>query len=296
MKTRQQRLCVALAFTSLHFSGALAAEPGSSKAQCLQAYSDGQRARKNGEFATAGELFAFCGGETCPAALHGDCQRWLTEVERATPTAVFLVSDQQGQELSDVAVQVDGRVRPVDGRALEFDAGEHDLTFQAAGYESHTQRFNFTEGEKLVAHRVSLVRSSQPIESSQGPSRSLDTLATAPSTVVVDDVIDEPSYAPAWVGAGVGVVGLAGFGYFGMQARAEDKKLSDCSPNCSSSQVQRIERDYLFANVSLGVGALGLLGAAAWLVFAPGKSDASHAAQSIELKIGADHATITGSF
>ena len=81
-----------------------------------------------------------------------------------------------------------------------------------------------------------------------------------------------------------------------VKAKPEDKKLSDCSPNCSSSRVQRIERDYLFANVSLGVGALGLLGAAAWLVFAPGKSDASHAAQSIELKIGADHATITGSF
>lgn len=293
MKPQHRRLCVALAFTGVHYSGPLAAEP-SNKTQCLQAYSDGQRARKSGEFTTARELLAFCGGETCPTALHGDCQRWLTEVERATPTAVFIVSDDQGRELSDVEVRGDGQVRPVDGRALEFDAGEHDLTFQAPGYEAYTQRFKFTEGEKLVTHRVSLVRSSEPGESSEAPPN--PPVTNAASTSVADDPRVEPSYAPAWVGAGVGVLGLAGFGYFGMQARAEDKKLGDCTPNCSTAQVQRIERDYLFANVSLGVGALGLLGAAAWLVFAPGKSDDSHAAQSIELKIGANHAGITGSF
>jgi hypothetical protein len=53
--------------------------------------------------------------------------------------------------------------------------------------------------------------------------------------------------------------------------------------------VERVKRDYLFANVSLGIGAVGLLGAGAWAIFRPRESGAAStpvARKTLELRLG----------
>src|SRR5690606_32116468 len=108
----------AIAGVSLWVTPAFAA-PADVQTQCLEAYTEGQRARKRGALAEAHEALAFCGGTSCPQALHADCLRWLDEVEAATPTSVFRVSDTTGQVLQGVQLSVNGGPRQrLDGRAV----------------------------------------------------------------------------------------------------------------------------------------------------------------------------------
>lgn len=274
---------------------------GGAAEQCLQAYSDGQRARKRGEFRKARELLALCGGVSCPTALHGDCQRWLSEVETATPTSVFRVVSSKGEELQDVQLAVDGGPAQVlDGRAVQFDPGEHTLEFTAPGHRPLRRQHSFVEGEKLVIHTVEL----QSLESSvqAGPEGPGDTSsageATSGTTSEAASALPESgsSTVPLWLGVGAAAMGAGGFTYFGIEARADEKALSSCSPNCTNARVEQVEREYLLANISLGVGVVGLLGAAAWLVFTPGQSRSSSSAGGWELRVDGNSATIFGRF
>lgn len=103
--------------------------------------------------------------------------------------------------------------------------------------------------------------------------------------------------APIWIGVGMGAVGAASFTYFGLKARAADRALESCAPSCDANEVHDIRRDYLLANLSLGVGALGLLGAGAWALFGPRTPDTGIpvVAQGLKLRIGPT-TSISGTF
>ena len=68
----------------------------------------------------------------------------------------------------------------------------------------------------------------------------------------------------------VGGLGAVGFAYFGLSARSADVGLDACSPNCEPAKVDAIKRDYVLANVSLGVGLAGALTASLLWVTSPG--------------------------
>lgn len=255
-------LFAAIGSACLWVSPTLAAPEGVN-AQCLESYAEGQRARKRGAFSAAHEAFTFCGGASCPQALHADCLRWLDEVEAATPTSVFRVVDASGQQLQGVRVSVNGGAKQrLNGRALTLDPGKHTLVFERNGYRPLTRSFTFSEGEKLVVREVQLKRTDD---------------AVTPAATVVARSNDSPpfpierstSLTPAWIGAGIGAAGFAGFAYFGLSARSDDRALDQCTPNCSEQRVEEVEQQYLWANVSLGVGAVGILGALAWVLFSP---------------------------
>lgn len=249
------------------------AAPDGVKAQCLEAYAEGQRARKRGAFSEAHEALTFCGGASCPQALHADCLRWLDEVEAATPTSVFRVVDATGRQLQGVRVSVNGGAKQrLNGRALTLDPGKHALVFEREGYRSLKRSFTFSEGEKLVVREVQLERT-------QDAATAVGT--NSPSFPAEGS----PSLTPAWVSAGVSAAGFAGFAYFALSARSDDRALEQCIPNCSVPRVDEVERQYLWANISLGVGVAGLLGAAAWVLFSPGQSDNQGETTAADLRV-----------
>ncbi len=71
----------------------------------------------------------------------------------------------------------------------------------------------------------------------------------------------------AYVLFGVGALGLAGFGYFGLRGRSQEADLEDCRP-CSDERVSDVSKTYLAADISLGVGLLSL-GVGAYLFLTP---------------------------
>lgn len=271
-QTRRIRLfCVAVSAFTL-FAVPVWGAPGDEDAQCLEAYADGQRARNAGELNEAKQAFVLCGGESCPTALHGDCLRWLDEVEAAMPTAVFHISSTSGERLSGVQVRIDGgAASELDGRALAFDPGEHVLSFESAGHRSLEQRLSFTEGEKLVVRKVTL----EPIA---GPAVPPESAIEVAEPGAGNGHTEEHTTLPIWIGAGVGALGVAGFSYFALTARSQDQELAACYPSCPVAQVEQVERGYRNAHVSLGVGAVGVLVATTWWLVTSTGSNSDEAA------------------
>lgn len=252
--------------------------------QCVNAYEQGQRQRKAGQLAAARNTFVLCASDACPSALHADCSRWLDEVETATPSAVFRVIDDAGNELDDVALRIDGgNAMLLNGRAVSFDPGPHLLQFSRAGFAPAEKSVTFAEAEKLSRQTVTLVRTPATQPATVAP----PVFETAPKQEAPPpQVASEPVWWPLWLGVGVGAAGLASFGYFGLSARADDRKLESCTPNCSSADADSVRQQYLIANISLGVGAAGLLTAAAWALFGLSSDEPPGTVGKVKLTVG----------
>jgi len=248
------------------------------KASCVDAYEAGQRARKQGSLLHAKEAFLFCSSDSCPTPMHPDCQSWLKEVDAAIPKGVFDVRSTDGAALADAMVSVDlGPARRLDAQPIALDPGAHDFVFMRAGHRELRERVVLAQGETTVRHFVL-----EPL-----PAAENSALPLAPPPVpraALDSGSSSATMWPAWVAAGVGAAGIASFSYFGLRGRSADRALDSCNPNCSVEQADAVRRDYLIANVSLGVGVAGLLGAGAWILLAPSASGGkSRAAFDVQL-------------
>lgn len=224
-----------------------------SKQLCLDAYESAQMLTREGDLLKARKRLEYCASSACPQLMHGDCQRWLLQVEASIPTVVFVIETPSGSIAGPANVRIDeGEPVPVDGRAMSVNPGKHQVAFWAEGLQSATREFVFTEGEKLRRELVVLEPPKTAIRA--GKARRPKTPAgEAPGGGVAFTV-------PMLLTSSVAVIGGAGFAYFGLTARAEDRALDDCSPYCTRSKVDNVKRSYLLANVSLGVGLAGLLG------------------------------------
>jgi hypothetical protein len=127
----------------------------SPKAACAHAAEEGQRLRAEGKLREARESFTACAAERCPALIRSDCSGWLAEVEAAVPSVVVraVASEQQGRELFEVEVRVDGVVltSKLDGRELPLNPGEHHFSFSAVGRVPAEDDIVIRVGEK---HRL----------------------------------------------------------------------------------------------------------------------------------------------
>lgn len=232
--------------------------------QCLGAYEAGQRLRQAGDLVNAAGELRVCGGPACPVRMQGDCQRWLDDVERSIPRVIFRVRDARGEQLAHVSVSVDGGPRRrLDGRALLMNPGEHRVVFEHPGHQILETPVFVTEGEKLEPRDVTL-ESLVRVDHDE---------ALLPTGAVVGDgdglraADPGPAISPWPLALGaIGVVGGAGFVYFGVRAKSGETDLERCSPDCSQAHVDDVKRDYVWSNVSLGVGLAGLVAAGLWLL------------------------------
>jgi hypothetical protein len=262
-------------------------------ARCAEAFEEGQRERRGGRILSAIEKFAYCAGPECPSLMHADCQKRLDEAEAAAPSLV--VRAPSAGEL-DVTFSLDGAApQTVNGQALRLDPGPHTISAAVPGYSQEKQRFILSEGEKLKAVELTLT----PLAAREQVSPATHAPASVNGSTESADSAAAPAASPWWpwaVTSGVVATGSLGFAYFGLHARSGEHDLAECSPDCSNSRVADVKRDYLLANVSLGVALTGLSAMAVWYFVRPteraAKARVNARRADIDLKLGS-HVELT---
>ncbi len=261
-------------------------------AMCVQSHADGQREAKAGHLKAAAELFAACGStDDCPDAIRAECAELYRETQTNTPTAIFAAMDANGNDLTSVKVYADGALLQdgLTGRAVPLDPGKYTFEFELPSGSVLTNETLVREGEKnrIISVRVPAARpATPPREHEPAPTRS-----ALPASF--------------WVSAGVGTAALASFGVFALLGRSKQSTLDECSPQCPATRrddFDAMRRDYLVADVSLGVGAVSA-GLAAWMLFSsrgPSRGASSSAKQplarlSVIPLISADGARVVAS-
>lgn len=248
---------------------AQAGDPDAQKKACIAASTDGQKLRDDRKLAAARDKFIGCAAQTCPELVRMDCSEWLAEVEHLQPTIVPSAKDQNGNDLLDARLSIDGVAipSPLDGRALTLDPGAHTLVF-VSGAARAEMTLIVKEGEKsrLVVATLTLQTKKPPPETTTS----------------------EASPLP-FVFLGASAVALASFTYFALKGRSQWSSLEGgCKPSCDPSDVEAMRKKFLVADVSLGV-ALVTAGLGAYLLVSRHTEEAPAAAPTVSFDLGVAH-------
>ncbi len=249
------------------FCAANAFAQGSSKSgedPCLSTPVEGQKLQRAGKLLEARSRFEVCARDTCPEVVSQSCKRWLAQVEADLPSVQFSARDQDGLDVSDVEVSIDGKPAMTPGPgAVDIDPGEHTFVFRHQGSVNVTRRVVIDKGTKKVGVSVifSPAPARTPAPSASRPQQRRDTerqSASGPS---------RPVPTLSWVLGGIGVAGLASFATFGTLGLVQ-RGGSNCAQSaphgtfnsCQSSAFTK----FRVADILLGVAVVGL-GAATWV-------------------------------
>ena len=245
------------------------AKPPDVKAACVAASTQGQAQRDAAKLKAARDQFVLCARDECPGVVRKYCAEWLSDVERRIPSVVLRAQSGDGNDVADAQVSIDGALvaNGLDGSAITVDPGAHDVRYERPGELPVTEHVVVVEGERgrvLIGH--------------------FPTKSAPPETIAVAPTSDARSIGPiTYVLGGVGVLGIAGFAYFGITANGDLSHLrSTCAPFCATADLDSARHEALFADISLGVGLVAL-GIAAYTLFAR-PHETSNAATLIDVR------------
>ena len=269
MRRRIGELVALVALVALAPAPASAAPPkpgGGAKTACLAAHEEALALRAQKKPHAAREKFVACARIECPTVVRKECGEQVALVEKDAPTVVLEARDELGADTMAVNVSMDGSpIAPrLTGAAVDVEPGEHLFRFEREGGKAIEQRVLIVEGDKnrkVVAEFASLV--AKP---------------PAGETVVPPH---EPKKVPviAYVLGGVSLAAVGSFAYFALSGKGAENDLgSSCSPNCSDADLSPVKRDYLIADVSLGIGIA--LAAVTVLLSLPALTDSGAASTS----------------
>ncbi len=161
-----------LAATPARAAGPPAAA-GPTKQECVAANESAQDLRRLGQLREARKQLALCVSEQCPGPVREDCAQRLSEVDKATPTLVFVARDKAGNDMSAVLVTMDGLpfADSLDGSATQVDPGEHRFIFEGEGLPPTEKVVVVREGDK--GRHVNVVLGGTVAEEPKEPADSL---------------------------------------------------------------------------------------------------------------------------
>lgn len=229
--------------------------------ECVSAHADAQLLRMRGSLVEARAKLVSCAQTDCPKPVANDCTTWLGEVEESLSSVVFAVSDEAGNDLTDVHIRANGKplADQADGRALTIDPGTYAFRFEAAGYLPVEQSVSIRQSEKNRIVRVRMTPATPP------PSAAKRTPPYTPAPLEVH--AQAGSRAPAiplasYILAGTTLLGLGAYAYFGLSGLSKEHKYQrlahpeECGSLCTSGK-----RDYVLADIGLGLGVASAVGA-----------------------------------
>jgi len=242
-------------------------------AACIASHRSGQRAKLEGHLRNAAKLFATCSADaSCPAVVRDDCSKFLEETNRALPTVIFAVVEDDARDLTDVKVFADDELiaSSLNGRAVELDPGPHHFRFAMPQGQVVKQDALVREGEKdrLIRVKVTSPRPAAPAPAAPGPA--VPVPAAPPPA--------RPHSPPlgAWIAASGAVAALATGVTLGALGAGKQSELDRCKPACPPtvrSTYDSAKSLYLGADISFSVAVVAT-GIATWLFLAqPGTRD-----------------------
>jgi hypothetical protein len=258
--------------------GASAARSGPSRDECLTAHRTAQELKQSGKFVEAGQQLLICSSATCPGPVISDCGGWISELEEATPTIVFEI-EADGKEATEAKVFVDQQPVTDWSHAVKLNPGRHAVRVELPPFEPHEENVFAAEG-----HRMRLV----PVKFASSKPKPPPVVPEGQAVAPGSDEERRPVPAMVYPLLGVGVAGLAGFGVFAGIGRGKQnglEKTCGASPaHCSESDLGPMKTMYLIGDVSLGVGAAALVGAA--IVYLTRPAQRVQAAPVVSLDVG----------
>ena len=251
---------IALAFIALAFATPARAD----NASCVDAYENGQRARRDRDLVRARTELTRCAQNDCASIIQSDCGDWLREVERAIPTLIVSARWHDGSDIADARFTIDGQaaVQRVDGKPFSLNPGEHRVRVETDS-ASAEQTVVAIQGEHDRVLRFTLNRPPRP------PAK-LPEKRPAPEPESASSA--GPGPLP-YVLVGVSALAFAGFGYFAISGRQDLRDARDeCGPNCPEKRLDDVKRKLLVADMLLGVGVVSA-GAATYLFISSGRNE-----------------------
>jgi len=219
--------------------------------ECAQASEDAQLLKLKGQLVAARAKLLVCSNDACPKVVKADCNGWLDEVDRATPTIVLGARDAQGKDLTDVHVSIDGVsvVDRLDGRSLPVDPGRHVVRFDDGRDPPKEETVVVREAEK-----------DRPVTTTLGAAIVVAPPPLPPPPTPSPLFLRPTSRAPSvatWVVGGLGLATLAAAGIIGTASLVQRSNLyNSCgmAGTCSQSDVDAV---YLMYDLAYGGAALG---------------------------------------
>jgi hypothetical protein len=263
-----------------HSEAKPSAKPSKEKRTCTAAFKSAQEREHAGKYREARELLMTCGMATCGGYMKKECAARRTRLEAAIPSIVPVITDDTRY---DVQVRMDGELLTshIDGRLLPVDPGKHEFTFSTERGVVATQRVTIVSGQHGRQISVALHASEQRV---QKETTAMTATPTPPAKPLWHETsheaplpaVDSPESrtrrgppALAFVAGGVGLAGVGAGLLLTIWARNDNSDLqASCAPNCRQSSVDHVRKLYFAADVSLGVGAVGL-GLATYLFLKP---------------------------
>lgn len=257
-------------------AGVLAA-PGVARADdtakaCAASFEQVQVLQKETRLTQARAQAVQCAANQCPKFVRDECVRMLSEIEASQPSLSLGARDEQGHDLTDVRVELDGAplVSKLSAAATPVDPGSHTLRFFYEGRAPVEEHVVVLVGEKNRVVRVAFPAAPSSASSAAAPAREGDGGA---------------SRGPLWpsvVVLGVGLAAIGGAVGLGVSAQSDaDDLRNTCAPRCAHDAVDSVNTKLIVSDVVLGVGVVAV-GIAAYLFFARpfgdhGKTASGHA-------------------
>ena len=240
-----------------------------SRIECVEAHQAAQELKRVGQLLEAQERLSICSAATCPGAIITDCGQWYSDLEQRTPSLVFDVR-LDGKPASDAAVFVDGAAVTDAATAFKVNPGRHVVRVELASFEPREENVVLPEGQ-----RMRLV--SFEFKSPDAP-QIVTTATDASANPYLAPSESRPTPLVIYPLLGVGVVGIGGFGVFSLLGSSKQKSLEEsCAPACTKKELKPMKTLYLIGDISGGVGAAALLGAAITYLARPSKEADSSA-------------------
>jgi hypothetical protein len=273
----QLALAPLLAALTLVPAPARAADPTTQ--ECVSTNEQAGPLQQAGKLRQARANMRRCSAQSCPAVVRDDCIRAATQLDAAVPTIVFEAHDAAGNEISAVRVTMDGEevASRLAGTVLDVDPGEHTFQFESAAGNVE-KRLVIHQAEKNRREAVSFGP-----EAGRAPGSGAAGAGTAgqagPGTGEGSAGGMSGQKKVAIAVGGLGVAAVAAGSILGLLASAKwQQAKNDCGAACALGSTAQNEASSAhttatIANITFGVGVLGVgAGLALWLLAPSGSA------------------------